>query len=170
MSLRSLFQSIVTSLVISLSVTGCGIAPVVGTAIEAAKVVSGIGSSPAGVDASLQIGDTKTQVTGSTVGQRKTVKTDASVQEVTAQKSTVDQSANKVEQKKTEIGEVTGNVSVEQGPSTGLLVALGSGWPLFVTFLVWASYRRIKYGSARTLARSLAGTQGASEVLEDQTV
>lgn len=112
-------------------------------------VTSALSSAVAkpGVSASLQIGDKQTAVQGTTLG-----KSDSSTkqvqQKITAKKAEV-KSDESQQSKKTEIGAVTGNVNVQQGPSQFTLFLLGAGWPLFIIFLLIVLWRRVR-GSAGT--------------------
>lgn len=95
------------------------------------------------VSASAHIGDNKTKVDKAEAQVGSKTETKSTVKKVEAKKATVDQSTKK-QDKKTEIGEVKGNVSVQQGPDAFTLVALASGWPLFVLFLIWVALRRVR--------------------------
>ncbi len=134
-------RSIIGGAVLALSLTACS-TPV-------GLVTSALSSAVAkpGVSASLQIGDKQTAVQGTTLG-----KSDSSTkqvqQKIKAKKAEV-KSDESQQSKKTEIGAVTGNVSVQQGPSTSTLVMLSAGWPLFIIFLIVILWRRVR-GSAGT--------------------
>lgn len=136
-------RSILGGAVLALSLTACS-TPV-------GMVTSALSSAVAkpGVSASLQIGDKQTAVQGTTLG-----KSDSSTkqvqQKVVAKKAEI-KSDESQQSKKTEIGAVTGNVSVQQGPSTSTLVMLAAGWPLFITFLIVILWRRVR-GSTGTIA------------------
>lgn len=109
------------------------------------------------VEASLQIGDkqNQTKVEGATVGKSQTSTTQSKIKEVkAAKKAEVDQSQQKTD-KKTEVGEVKGNVMVNQGPDKMTLVLLSLGWPLFVGFLVYIILRRVR--DVRNSAGEIAG-------------
>ena len=94
--------------------------------------LSALSSAAPGVAASIQLGDKEVEVAKDAdikIGskQESSVVT-SKIDNVVAQKEVkVDQSAQK-EDKKTEIGEVQGNVSIQQGPSEGLLAFLATGW------------------------------------------
>lgn len=125
------------------------------------------------VSASLQVGDKQTNVSGTTVGKTETSTQKATVKSITAaKKAEVDQSTKKTD-KKTEIGEVAGSVTVNQGPDKLTLILLALGWPLFISFLVYVILRRIKnVGSPidGASAPSNAGVKGTPEVLEDEVL
>lgn len=124
------------------------------------------------VSASLQVGDKATTVTGTTLGKTETSTQKATVKSITSgKKAEVDQSTKKTD-KKTEIGEVAGSVTVNQGPDTLTLVLLSLGWPLFLGFLIYIALRRIKSvrSNSGTPAPSDAGTEGTPEVLENEVV
>lgn len=137
-------RSILGGAVLALSLTACS-TPV---GLVTGALSSAI-AKPAGVSASLQIGDKQTAVQGTTLG-----KSDSSTkqvqQKIKAKKAEV-KSDESQQSKKTEIGAVTGNVSVQQGPSTSTLVMLAAGWPLFITFLIVILWRRVR-GSTGTIA------------------
>ncbi len=97
------------------------------------------------VSASAHIGDKKTEVGKAEAQVGSKTKSTATVKSVKGKKAEVDQSVKK-EDKKTEIGEVKGSVTVQQGPSTVTLIAMAAGWPLFVLFLIFVIVRRIKGG------------------------
>jgi hypothetical protein len=102
---------------------------------------SALGTGPS-ASLDVQIGD-KEVARGSTIAS-STSKQETKVETVSAQREIkLDQSSKKKDQK-TEIGEVQGNVSVQQGPTGWNLFLLGAGWPLFVSFLVWALLRSRK--------------------------
>lgn len=112
------------------------------------SILKGVLSSATGGGPSasldIQVGDDKV-AEKATIGS-STTKQDSKIETVVAQREVkVDQSAKKKDQK-TEIGEVKGNVSVQQGPSAWNLFLLGAGWPLFVLFLVYALVRRVRNG------------------------
>lgn len=116
----------------------CSTASVVSSVLSSA-----VGSKP-GVSAELQIGDDTLQTEDVTVGKKEEVVVTTTIEQKveTAKVVKADSSVKKVD-KKTEIGEVTGSVSVNQGPTTGVLVALGLGWPLFFIYLIIRIWRLI---------------------------
>lgn len=113
---------------------GCSTSALLGGVLSSATG----GGPSASLD--LQLGD-KEVAKGATIGSSTTAQS-SKIETIVAQKdSKVDQSTKKKDQK-TEIGEVKGNVSVQQGPSPLGLALLGAGWPLFVVFLVYIIFRR----------------------------
>jgi len=120
------------------------------------------------VAASLQIGDKATDVTGKTEVTTQTSKIDTIVAK---KKAEVDQSVKKTD-KKTEIGEVSGSVNVNQGPDALTLFFLAAGWPLFVAFLIYAIVRRTRNVriSRGTPTEDDSGTEGAPEVLDTKVL
>lgn len=108
------------------------------------SIVKGVLSSAVGGGPSasldVQVGDDKV-AEGATIGS-STSQHSSKIETIVAQKdSKVDQSTKKKDQK-TEIGEVKGNVSVQQGtPAFGLFL-LGAGWPIFVAYLIYTLFRR----------------------------
>jgi hypothetical protein len=115
-------------------------------ACSTGSVIKGVLSSAvgAGPSASLEVdvGD-KEVARGATIGS-STTKQESKIETVKAEKEVkLDQSSKKKDQK-TEIGEVKGNVSVQQGPTALNLFLLGAGWPLFVFFLIYALVRSRK--------------------------
>lgn len=108
------------------------------------SVIKGVLSSAVGAGPSValdaQIGDEKI-AEGATIGS-STTQQSSKIETIVAKKDAkVDQSTKKKDQK-TEIGEVKGNVSVQQGPTPLGLALLGAGWPLFVIFLIYVIFRR----------------------------
>ena len=102
---------------------------------------SALGTGPS-ASLEVDVGD-KEVARGATVAS-STSKQETKVETVKADKEVkLDQSSKKKDQK-TEIGEVKGNVSVQQGPTAWNLFLLGAGWPLFVFFLIYALLRSRK--------------------------
>lgn len=116
------------------SLCGCSTVSAVSTIASSISPIS-----KGGLSAELQVGDKTTQVKAT--GKSESITLEAKVEKVQAKKATVDQSTKK-EDKKTEIGEIKGNVQVTQGPSAGTLVFLGSGWPLFLLFSMYLLLRK----------------------------
>lgn len=102
---------------------------------------SALGNTPS-ASLEIDVGD-KEVAQGATIAST-TSKQETKVETVKAEREVkLDQSSKKKDQK-TEIGEVKGNVSVQQGPSGWNLFLLGAGWPLFVFFLIYALVRSRK--------------------------
>lgn len=120
---------------LSLLLAGCSTTAAVGA------LTSLVSPATKGVSAELQLGDEATQV--HTTGKTETSSAVSSVEKVEAKTASVDQS-NKKTDRKTEIGEVKGDVKVTQGPSIGIMLFLGAGWPLFLGFLVYLLHRRVR--------------------------
>lgn len=124
------------------------------------------------VAASLQVGDKQTQVTGTTIGTTETSTQKAAVKKITSgKKAEVDQSTKKTD-KKTEIGEVAGSVTVNQGADTMTIILLAMGWPLFLLFLIVSLWRRVRNvrHNAREIIEGDAGAEGASEILDTKVL
>ena len=129
-------MSRISILVLILLLQGCSTGSVLKGVLSSA-----VGGGPS-ASLDVQIGD-KEVAKGATIGSSTTAQS-SKIETIVAQKdSKVDQSTKKKDQK-TEIGEVKGNVSVQQGPSPFGLFLLGAGWPLFVIFLVYALLWRKK--------------------------
>ena len=123
-------------IVMCLLLGGCSTSSVLKGALSSA-----LGTGPS-ASLEVDIGD-KEVARGSTIAS-STSKQETKVESVKAEKEIkLDQSSKKKDQK-TEIGEVKGNVSVQQGPSGWNLFLLGAGWPLFVVFLIYALLRSRK--------------------------
>lgn len=124
------------------------------------------------VAASLQVGDKQTQVTGTTVGKTETSTQKATVKAITSgKKAEVDQSTKKTD-KKTEIGEVAGSVTVNQGADTMTIIMLAMGWPLLILLLMFMLWRRVRNvrDNRRETVESDAGTEGTPEVLDSKVL
>lgn len=124
------------------------------------------------VAASLQIGDKQTAVSGTTIGTTETSTQKASVKKITSgKKAEVDQSTKKTD-KKTEIGEVAGSVTVNQGADTMTIIFLALGWPLFLLFLIVSLWRRVRNvrNNRRETIEGDAGTEGTPEVLDSKVL
>lgn len=129
-----MFIRFVQTACLTLMLTGCAASSAVGVLTSLASTAS------QGFSADLQVGDKATQVT--TTGKTEASSAVSSVEKVEAKSASVDQS-NKKTDRKTEIGEVKGDVKVTQGPSIGILLFLGAGWPLFLGFLIYLIRRRM---------------------------
>lgn len=124
------------------------------------------------VAASLQVGDKQTQVTGTTIGTTESSTQKATVKAITSgKKAEVDQSTKKTD-KKTEIGEVAGSVTVNQGADTMTIILLSMGWPLLILLLLFMLWRRVRNvtNERRETAESDAGTEGSPEVLDPKVL
>lgn len=153
-----MIKAIMLSLCVSL--TGCA------TTLGAISALSSAATPK--VAASLQIGDKATDITGKHEAVSQSSKIDTIVAK---KKAEVDQSVKKVD-KKTEIGEVAGSVSVNQGPDALTLFFLAAGWPLFVAFLIYAIVRRTRNVRINrgTSAEDDSGTEGSPEVLDTKVL
>lgn len=115
---------------------GCG---------TAALVSSVLSSATPGVSASLQIGDDHKTLGEAIVGTKEESKVVSKVSDIRAEREVKVDSSSQKQDSKTEISEVKGDVSVTQGPSSGLLVFLASGWialALIPLLILWYLYRR----------------------------
>jgi len=111
------------------------------SAVLKGALSSALGTAPS-ASLEIDVGD-KEVAQGATIAS-STSKQETKVEKVEAQREVkLDQSSKKKDQK-TEIGEVNGNVSVQQGPTALNLFLLGAGWPLFVFFLIYALVRSRK--------------------------
>lgn len=153
-----MFKAIMLTLCVSLA--GCA------TTLGAIGALSNAATPK--VAASLQIGDKTTDVTGKTEVTTQSSKIDTIVAK---KKAEVDQSVKKLD-KKTEIGEVSGSVHVNQGPDALTLFFLAAGWPLFVAFLIYAIVRRTRNVRINrgTSAEDDSGTEGSPEVLDTKVL
>lgn len=156
-------------LIVCFMLNGCAASGII-------SALSSVGTP--GVAASLQVGDKEVEVAKDAdikVGSKQeNSQVTSSIQAVTAQKEAkIDQSSQK-QDKKTEIGEVQGDVKVSQGPSAGLLAFLASGWILLSAIPLLVIWFFLKRGQknvgtdSRTPIEGDDGAEGSSAVLEDE--
>lgn len=120
-------NSTIATIILCIMLSGCSALSGVSVLSSVASGVSSLSVPKGGIHA--QIGDKTTEVAqGATVGKTSKAEVVTNVGPIVAQREVkVDQSTQK-EDKKTEIGEVTGEVTVIQGPTGGTMAFLYSGW------------------------------------------